>query len=446
LFLIVYGLIWPYYANICNLGLIAVVICFILNLNSLNSIDSNLIHDGLAQLLKTGLFLTVGTILALSIGYASSKLWNSFEFVILILLSTISMSIMISSNDCISLYLSIELQSLCFYVLAASHRNSHHAIEAGLKYFVLGALASGILLIGMVLIYFHTGLTCFDDLRIFFLAETQLSANENIGLQLGLLCVTITILFKLTAAPFHFWSPDVYSGAPMIVTAFFATAPKIGIIAVLYRLSMFIPTWVFIASGILSLVVGAFGALGQTKLKRLFAFSGINHVGYILLAFACSHLEGFEAIFGYLIIYLIMGLGVFSVLLALPSINYASDLSFIRKSNPVLAMSFTLMLFSLAGIPPLAGFVAKFNIFFAVLSQNYHLVAVIGILTSCISAFYYLRLIKIMHFSESTWNFYPSMNRWNAFFISFCLFFLLFGFANPSIIYALFEIALCETY
>ena len=265
------------------------------------------------------------------------------------------------------------------------------------------------------------------------------------------MCIFAAILFKLTAAPFHLWAPDVYAAAPTIVTAFFSLVPKIAFIGVFLRIGMWTffvdpsGVWnqVLLICAVLSLIFGSFGALAQTNIKRLLAYSSINHVGYMLLAFACGTIEGLQALFLYLFIYLIMTVAVFGILLSLrqsqrggENVQYISDLTHLSKSNPFLAFTFALTLFSLAGIPPLAGFFSKFYLLFATISSSFYLAACIAVLTSCVSCFYYLRLIKIMYFEmNAPWLSFPQVTRENAILISLSLFALIFIFLYPTPFY-----------
>ena len=419
----------------------------------------------------------------------SSKL-NAFEYMILILFSTASMLFMISSFDFISMYLTVELQSLCFYVLAASRRNSEFSTEAGLKYFILGAFSSGILLFGCSMIYGFTGITNFGELAKIFTGSQEVVVvvvqslfSENLdlapsalssGVLVGILFLAVGFLFKLTAAPFHMWAPDVYEGSPTPITAFFSIAPKIAILAVFLRLFLYsfydlIFPWqkIILFCSIISMIVGALAAMSQHKIKRLLAYSSIGHIGYILIGFCCATLEGIEALFIYLIVYVIMTINLFAIVLSLQEIRgtgqnkishltnggqnqraleseddrqsgtyhfkYISDLGMLAKTNPILAATFTCTLFSMAGIPPLAGFCSKFYIFFAALSSSLYLLAFIGVLTSVVSCFYYIRLIKIMYFEKPT-KFIPyqPMDKEKSIVLGLTLFFMIFFFFYPS--------------
>ena len=334
---------------------------------------NSLLIDDFTYIFKFLLILSSFCAILLSLDYLKQEKLNAFEFLILLLFSVLSMLLMISSYDFISFYLTIEFQSLCFYVLAASKRNSEFSTEAGLKYFILGAFSSGILLFGFSIIYGFTGMTNFGELALLFtglgddMAKPIISSN---GILLGILFVAVGFLFKLTAAPFHMWAPDVYEGSPTAITAFFSITPKIAIIAVFIRLFLYsfydlifpFQKILLFCSGA-SMIVGALAALSQHKIKRLLAFSSIGHIGYILLGFASATGEGIEALTIYLIIYVVMTINIFAIILSLHGVNksangdsvrikYISDLAMLGNTNPILAFTLSCTLFSMAGIPP----------------------------------------------------------------------------------------------
>jgi proton-translocating NADH-quinone oxidoreductase chain N len=422
----------------------------------------------------------------------SKQALNAFEYMILILFSTASMLFMISSYDFISMYLTVELQSLCFYVLAASKRNSEFSTEAGLKYFILGAFSSGILLFGCSMIYGFTGITNFGELaKVLTGSGFGYAEQGSSGIIIGIIFLAVGFLFKLTAAPFHMWAPDVYEGSPTSITAFFSIAPKIAIFGVFLRLFLYsfydlMLPWqkIILFCSIASMIVGALAAMAQHKIKRLLAYSSIGHIGYILLGLCCATVEGIEALFIYLIVYVIMTINLFAIILSLQELNssctsftpaeaisplhrsdplssagqarpqesdqtsirfsssdkagtyhfkYISDLGMLAKTNPILAFTLTCTLFSMAGIPPLAGFCSKFYIFFAALSSSLYLLAFVGVLTSVVSCFYYIRLIKIMYFEKPTkFIAYRPMDREKSIIIGITLFFMIFFFFYPS--------------
>jgi NADH-quinone oxidoreductase subunit N len=348
----------------------------------------------------------------LAAGHSRSEPMQRFEYPVLLVLATVGMMLMISANDLISLYMSLELQSLALYVVAAINRDSLKSTEAGLKYFVLGALSSGMLLYGMSLVYGFTGQTGFVEI-----ASALNSDHRSLGLVFGLVFVLAGIAFKISAVPFHMWTPDVYEGAPTPVTAFFAAAPKVAAMAILIRLvaiafKPIVADWqqivVFLA--IASMVLGAFAAIGQKNVKRLMAYSSIGHMGYALVGLAAGNEVGISGVILYMVIYSIMTLGVFACILAMRTeaggnVEGVSDLAGLSKTNPAMAFVLTLLMFSLAGIPPLAGFFAKWFVFSAAIEAKLYALAIIGVLSSVVGAYYYLRVIKVMWFDEPTGEF-----------------------------------------
>tara|TARA_B100000524_G_scaffold311497_1_gene188080 strand:- start:1829 stop:2923 length:1095 start_codon:yes stop_codon:yes gene_type:complete len=316
--------------------------------------------------------------------------------------SVLGMMIMIGSNDLIVFYMGLELQSLALYVLATFNRDQLKSSEAGLKYFVLSALSSGLLLYGCSLIYGFTGSTNFDVIA------NQLNSNEY-ALTFGIVFILVGLAFKISAVPFHMWAPDVYEGSPTSVTLFFTMVPKIAALTVLIRF-LYVPflnlidQWqmIIVFLSLASMIFGAVAAIGQTNLKRLVAYSSISHVGYALAGLATGSNEGIQSSVIYITIYILMNLGLFSCLLMMKRNNVyyeqIDDLSGLSKNHPLLSLSLLIILFSLAGIPPLAGFFAKFYIFKSVIEQSMFFLAIVGLLSTVIAAFYYLRLIKIMYF------------------------------------------------
>lgn len=373
---------------------------------------------------------------------------NNFEYFILLLCAVLGLMLLVSSYDMISLYLSIELQSLCLYVLSASKKDSSFSTEAGLKYFILGSFSSALLLFGISLLYGCTGTTNFDN---FYLIFSETSVNDIAVVSLikkSLLCISVAFLFKIAAAPFHMWSPDVYEGSPISSTIFFAVIPKIVLFAIFLRLfqnifSNFEETYLFVLifSSIASVIVGSFVALKQKKLKRLLAYSSINHVGYLLLAFASNSLEGTQALFFYLIVYMITSLCVWSIFLSLNTLlneqksKTLVDLASVAILNPVLGFTAMVALFSLAGVPPLAGFFAKMEIFISALSASLFWPSLIAILLSVISSYYYIRLIKTVYFEvKPEFSYVIPLNRSCSFTMGTMLFFLVYFFLNPSLL------------
>ncbi len=371
------------------------------------------VSDAFARFMKTLTLVGSVVTLVMSVGFAKAEKFDKFEFPVLIMLATLGMMLMISANDMIALYLGIELQSLALYVVAAINRDSARSTEAGLKYFVLGALSSGMMLYGISLVYGYTGNTGFD-----VIAATLTGAERQLGLVFGLVFVLAGLAFKISAVPFHMWTPDVYEGAPTPVTAFFAAAPKMAAMALLVRVTMgaFEPIasdWqqiiVFIA--IASMILGAFAAIGQRNIKRLMAYSSIGHVGYALVGLAANSEAGVKGVAIYMLIYLAMTLGTFAVILAMRrndgNVEQIDDLAGLSSTNPMMATIMTILMFSLAGIPPLAGFWGKWYVFLAAIDAKLYALAVIGVVSSVVGAFYYLRVIKIMWFDESAGGFQP---------------------------------------
>jgi proton-translocating NADH-quinone oxidoreductase chain N len=375
------------------------------------------------------LLVICGTLFSLeiSLGSLESEEINSFEFSLLLLLSTGGMLFLISAGDLLSMYLGIEFQALCFYVIAGFKRDSEFSTEAGVKYFLLGAFSSGLLLFGCSLLYGFTGVVSFSDLSQFFSFGEETSStlsqlysssstlsSVGIGCEVGILFLLVGFLFKLTAVPFHMWAPDVYEGAPLAVTGFFSIVPKSALLAVFIRLlyqsffdlfSHYQPLLLFCAIG--SMIGGSFAGLAQLRIKRLLAYSSIGHVGYLLLALCCGTLEGVQALFIYLLLYMIMTTNIFALLLAplrrfrfqtLQRIKYTTDLAMIGRTNPLFGINLAVCLFSIAGIPPLAGFYSKAFLFWSAISSSQYLGAFIGIISSVISCFYYIRIVNIMYF------------------------------------------------
>ena len=345
--------------------------------------------------------------LILAFGHGRSEPMQRFEYPVLMVLATLGMMLMISANDLISLYLSLELQSLALYVVAAINRDSLKSTEAGLKYFVLGALSSGMLLYGMSLVYGFTGQTGFSEI-----ASALTSEHRSLGLVFGLVFVLAGIAFKISAVPFHMWTPDVYEGAPTPVTAFFSAAPKVAAMAILIRLvaiafKPIVADWqqIIVFLSIASMALGAFAAIGQTNIKRLMAYSSIGHMGYALVGIAAGNQEGISGVLLYMLIYSVMSLGAFACILAMRvkdggAVEGIDDLAGLSKTNPVMALVLTLLMFSLAGIPPLAGFFAKYFVFMAAIKANLLTLAILGVLASVVGAYYYLRIVKVMWFDD----------------------------------------------
>lgn len=369
-----------------------------------------------------------------------------FEYPVLIGLATFGLIILISSNDFLSLYLTIELASLCFYILAAFKRSSELSTEAGLKYFILGAFASGILLYGISLVYGFTGLTNFNDLFLLVINN-----NEILGfttLSIGLLFILVGFIFKLAAAPFHIWIPDVYEGSLTSVTSYFAIVPKIVFLGVVIRFTLgigplFIEYWqlLFLICSILSLGIGTFVSLYQKNLKRFLAYGAVTHIGYLLMAIAIGSSLGYQAVFIYIVIYIVASFISFGVILSLVSkkegvsVNLITELSGLAKKNVVLAITLALAFFSIAGVPPLAGFYSKYYIFIATIQGGYYYLAIFGVVISVIGAVYYLRFIKLIFFDNINIkqnDDYLTISKFTSIILGLALFFLVFFFLYPK--------------
>lgn len=365
------------------------------------------VSDSFAKFAKELVLIGSAATIIMSLGYIRREGMERFEFPILILTATVGMMLMVSANDLIALYLGLELQSLSLYVLAAFKRDSLRSTEAGLKYFVLGALSSGMLLYGCSLIYGFTGTTNFDSLTTLF----QGDAHAGIGLVFGIVFLIAGLAFKISAVPFHMWTPDVYEGATTPITAFFAAAPKVAAMSLFVRVLIsplvgVAAQWqqVIVAIAIASMLLGAFAAIRQTNIKRLMAYSSIGHMGFALVGLAAGTTDGAQSVMTYLAIYMVMSLGTFAAILAMKvkgeMVENVSDLSGLARTQPMLAFVLAVFMFSLAGIPPLAGFFAKFYVFKAAIDAGLFTLAVVGVLASVVGAFYYIRIIKVMYFDE----------------------------------------------
>ncbi|MEE9209509.1 MAG: NADH-quinone oxidoreductase subunit NuoN [Kiloniellales bacterium] len=369
------------------------------------------VSDGFGDFMKLLVLVGSATAMVMSLRYFENEDVVRFEYPILMLFATLGMLMMISANDLISLYLGVELQSLSLYVIAAIRRDSLRSTEAGLKYFVLGALSSGMLLYGASLIYGFAGTTSFETLADIFAETVTAGERPSLGLIVGLVFLLAGLAFKVSAVPFHMWTPDVYEGAPTPITAFFATAPKVAAIALLCRVMIgpfgeLVVQWqqVVIFISIASMVLGAFAAIYQTNIKRLMAYSSIGHVGFALVGLAAGTEEGLRGLIIYMAIYVIMNLGTWGCILCMRQkemmVEGIEDLKGLSKSNPMMALALAIFMFSMAGIPPLAGFFGKFYVFLAAIESGLFALAIIGVLSSVVGAFYYLRIVKLMYFDE----------------------------------------------
>lgn len=392
--------------GIC-VGVLALVFVFLLSLPAgrYELFGGSFVVDDYARFLKMLALAGSAGALLLSLDYLSHANLQKFEYGALFLLSTLGMMMLISANDLIAAYLGLELMSLALYVVAAFDRDSARSTEAGLKYFVLGALSSGMLLYGASLIYGFTGTVSFAGIA------RATGEGANIGLVFGLVFLFVGFCFKISAVPFHMWTPDVYEGAPTPVTAFFAGAPKVAAIAVFVRATIIafpgiIHEWqqIIVFVSIASMALGAFAAIGQRNIKRLMAYSSIGHMGYALVGLAAGTAEGVQGVLVYMSIYVAMTLGTFAVILFMRRdgelVETIADLAGMSRTHPTAAFFLAVLLFSLAGIPPLAGFFAKFYVFLAAIKAGLYPLAVIGVLTSVVGAYYYLAIVKTMYFDE----------------------------------------------
>jgi NADH-quinone oxidoreductase subunit N len=374
--------------------------------------------DGFARFMKVLALGGSAAAILMSLDYMAAEKQLRFEYPILILLSSLGMMLLVSAGDLIALYLGLELMSLCLYVLAASSRESVRSAEAGLKYFVLGALSSGMLLYGCSLIYGFTGTVSFTGIA-------QAAGQGGVGLVFGLVFLFVGLCFKVSAVPFHMWTPDVYEGAPTPITAFFSASPKVAAIAIFIRAAIgafpgIATQWqqilVFVA--IASMLLGAFAAIGQSNIKRLMAYSSIGHMGFALVGLAAGTPEGVQGVLIYMGIYVAMTLGTFACILSMRRaegpVEQIADLAGLARTNPGMAFFFAMLLLSLAGLPPLAGFAAKLYVFLAAIKAGLYLLAVIGVLASVVAAYYYLLIIKIMYFDDPAKSFLPMRGELKA--------------------------------
>jgi NADH-quinone oxidoreductase subunit N len=391
--------------------------------------------DDFARFLKLLALTGSGVAILMSLDWLAAEKRRMFEYSILILLSTVGMMMLISAGDLIALYLGLELMSLALYVVAASDRDSVRSTEAGLKYFVLGALSSGMLLYGCSLIYGFTGTVTFSGIA-------QAAGGAGIGLVFGLVFLFAGMCFKISAVPFHMWTPDVYEGAPTPVTAFFAAAPKVAAISMFMRVCVeafphILQQWqqIVVFVSIASMALGAFAAIGQRNIKRLLAYSSIGHMGFALVGLAAGTPQGVQGVLVYMAIYVAMTLGTFAVVLSLRRadgmVEDISELAGLARTHPAMAFFLAMLLFSLAGIPPLAGFFAKFYVFLAAIQGGLYTLAVLGVLASVVSAYYYLAIVKIMYFDEPAAGFQPMPGELKAVLAVTGLFNILF-FVYPA--------------
>ena len=427
---------------IFNLSSLIILLTIAIILNSPNTEEKifleSFVRDAFSNFFKILILVSSLFVLNSSKNFILDNKLAKFEYPIIILLSILGMFFMVSSNDIILFYLGLELQSLSLYILASIDRDNLKSTESGIKYFVLSALSSGLLLYGCSLLYGFTGSTNFD------LIADELG-KENTGAVFAMVFILVGLAFKVSAVPFHMWTPDVYEGAPTSITSYFAVVPKVAGLAVLIKF-MLIPfskilmEWqtIIIFISIASMILGAVAAIGQKNIKRLLAYSSIGHIGYALAGVATGVISGYESAIVYIAIYVVMNLGAFSCLYLLKKDGEykenISDLSGISKKHPILAISFLVILFSLAGIPPLGGFFAKFYVFTAVIEQKMYALAIIGLVTTVISAFYYLKIIKTIYFDDSVISFDDTKNNLARLSIFISCSILLTFFLYPSVL------------
>ena len=409
---------------------------------SLVSWNSFLILDNFSYGAKIILLVFSVSWILLASHYSVQHKLNPFEFWVLVLLVITAMLFVIQSYDLLSIYLTIEFQSLVFYVLASFNRTSEFSTEAGLKYFVLGAFSSALLLFGSSLLYGLTGLTNLNDFSNLFTGFITNNFNITLGVITGVVFIISALLFKISASPFHMWSPDVYEGANIVVTAFFSILPKLAIFSIIFRLLFFafhdlVNYWsvLILTSALLSLLIGTLGAFSQLKWKRFMAYSSVNHVGFILLALATGSNEGIFSTIVYIIIYMVTITGTFSFIMSLrqysyPKIQqsrYLESLSMLSVTNPLLAISMTIFLFSMAGIPPLAGFFSKLFVLVTAIKNNVLGSSILAVIINCVACFYYIRLIKNMYFDRKDhWPVILPVNKSISLILGFALVVLVF--------------------
>ncbi len=396
------------YNLVTNLSLLSLIVAILIILNGENTsikiFSESFVRDSYANFIKILILSASIFILYSSQLFIKDNNIAKFEYPIIILLSILGMFFMVSSNDLILFYLGLELQSLSLYVLAAIDRDNIRSTESGVKYFVLSALSSGLLLYGCSLLYGFTGSTNFENIN------SQLN-SENIGSIFAMVFILVGLAFKVSAVPFHMWTPDVYEGSPTSITSFFAVAPKVAGLAVIIRFMQtpfanVLIEWqsIIIFISVASMILGAVAAIGQKNIKRLMAYSSIGHIGYALAGVATGTTSGYMSSLVYMTIYVVMNVGAFACIFLMKKdgkyTEEIKELSGISKNHPLIAISFLIILFSLAGIPPLGGFFAKFYVFMSVIESEMYVLAVIGLLTTVISAFYYLRIIKIIYFDK----------------------------------------------
>tara|TARA_B110000196_G_scaffold319652_1_gene338367 strand:+ start:848 stop:2263 length:1416 start_codon:yes stop_codon:yes gene_type:complete len=442
MFLLIFGVFKKNSSNVIyNLSIISLFTVAVLIFNNpfgkdITLFNKSYIIDYLSSFMKILTLLGGAFVLIVSSRYLKLLKIFQIEYSILILSAILGMMVMISSNDLMVFYIGLELQSLALYVLASFNRDQLKSSEAGLKYFVLSALSSGLLLYGCSLIYGFSGSTNFYII-------TDSMNSDQYGLTLGIVFILVGLAFKISAVPFHMWAPDVYEGSPTSVTLFFAIVPKVAALTVFIRF-LYVPfinmidQWqiILVFLSIASMIFGAVAAIGQTNLKRLIAYSSIGHIGYALAGLSTGTNEGIQSSIVYISIYVVMNLGLFSCLFMLKRndqyFESVDDLSGFSKNHPLLSLSLLVILFSLAGIPPLAGFFAKFYVFKSVIQQSMYFLAIVGLLSTVIAAYYYLRIIKIIYFDEEKEKYDNDHNIWLKMSLTLSTLLILLYFIFPS--------------
>lgn len=412
------------------------------DVSSVSVFNGMLVFDQFAGVMKLLVLGGLMAILAMSVNYIYQEGIARFEYPVLIIVAGLGMMLMLSANNMLSLYMALELQSLSLYILAAFHRNSTRSAEAASKYFILGALSSGMLLFGISLIYGFTGSLDFYVIRDTLAAQTMIPP----GFTIGMVFVLAAIAFKISAVPFHMWTPDVYQGAPTSVTALFAIVPKVAALGMLARLLFvaFEPAseqWVQILYflALASMFVGSFAAIAQTSIKRLMAYSSIGNMGYVLVAFIAGGAQGVGAMMVFMLVYIFMTIGVFAIILNMRrggiAVERIEDLSGLSKHSPIVAYCMAVLMFSMSGIPPLAGFFSKYFVFLAAVDQGHYVLAVLGILTSVVAAFYYLRIIKVMFFGDAGDPFDTTMQLGSRIVLLISILFVTLFIFKPAMFY-----------
>lgn len=427
-------------------AVMAVTASLVMNVDPITAqqgvLNGMLVFDQFASVMKLLVLFGLAVSLALSVQYIYQERIARFEYPVLIMISGVGMMLMLSASNMLSLYMSLELQSLSLYILAAFHRNSLQSAEAASKYFILGALSSGMLLFGISLIYGFTG--SLD----FFVIRDALSGEKMMppGFTVGMVFILAALAFKISAVPFHMWTPDVYQGAPTSVTALFAIVPKIAALGLFARL-LYVPfapateQWTqilyFLALG--SMFIGSFGAIAQTNIKRLMAYSSIANMGYVLVALIAGGAQGVAAMILFMVVYVFMAMGTFAIIMTMRrsgiAVERIEDLSGLSKTRPLLAYALAVLMFSMTGIPPLAGFFSKYFVFLAAVNHGHYVLAVFGILSSVIAAYYYLRIIMVMFFNEPSEKFDDEMGLGLRVILLVSVMFVLLFVFNPAVIY-----------